>query len=286
MAKLSFPTARIIALPLLIDANQLEGLDRIVDRHMDALREYREREVELATEREIQKRLARGWLKEEQIAARRPYISTLATSRLQKDSRSATLYLRGGKEVQAERFSEAMIQPVGEHEIATGLALYVTVGSVRATIRLSEGLWRKELTLEVEPNDVSVAQEMYGALSNWASDVEAPLWQQKWVSARWFLGILLFLCLSFSLLGAPIISWANATRRANQAEARKLLAQGVTQQNQQRTLELLLAIESNYDLGGHVSVLGVRYWTYLAIGAAVLTATVHLPSNLHRRLER
>jgi len=119
MAKLSFPTARIIALPLLIDANQLEGLDRIVDRHMDALREYREREVELATEREIQKRLARGWLKEEQIAARRPYISTLATSRLQKDSRSATLYLRGGKEVQAERFSEAMIQPVGEHEIAT-----------------------------------------------------------------------------------------------------------------------------------------------------------------------
>ncbi|MGB9243497.1 MAG: hypothetical protein WCC03_09105 [Candidatus Acidiferrales bacterium] len=160
MARLSFPTARIIALPILIDANQLEALDRIVDRHIDVLREYREREIELATRREIERRLARGLLREEDVATRRPYINALTISKLQKDSRSATLYLRGGKEVQAERFSEAMIQPVGEQEIATGMALYVTVGSVRATVRLSERrVWREELTLEVEPNDISVAQE-------------------------------------------------------------------------------------------------------------------------------
>jgi hypothetical protein len=277
MAKLSFPTDRQVAPPLLIDSNQLETLDRIVDRHMAVLREYREREIEVATESEIQRRVARGTLREEQIEARRAYVSTFAIAKLQKDSRSATLYLKGGKEVQAERFSDAMNQPVGEQELPTGMGLYITVGAVRAMVRVSDERWRRELIVEVEPNDVGVAQELFGALSNWASDVEAPRWQQKWVSIRGVLAGMLILCLFVGLLFTPFLNWTLAARRANQVEARKLLAQGITPSNQQRALELLLAIESNYDYGRHVSILGIRYWSYFAIGALGLTTTVICP---------
>jgi hypothetical protein len=171
-----------------------------------------------------------------------------------------------------------MNQPVGEGELPIGFALYLTVGSVRAAVRLADETWRRQLNLEVEPEDLEVTQEFFGALSNWASDVEAPKWQQKWLDARPFLGLLLLGCLFFGLLFAPILNWRYAGQRANKIEARKLLAQGVTASSQQRALELLLAIESDYDSGVRVSVLGVRYWSYFAIAALILVGGVISPN--------
>jgi hypothetical protein len=82
----------------LIDGNQLKALDEIVDRYAQPLRDYRDEEVEALTEKEIQRRLARGVLTEDQVEAQRARIRQLRlslSSRLARDSRSVTLYLKG-----------------------------------------------------------------------------------------------------------------------------------------------------------------------------------------------
>jgi hypothetical protein len=280
MAKLSHPTNRQVPSPLLIDGKQLEALDEIIDRYEIRLRSLRDKVIEEATEREIQKRLKRRQLTEEQVEAERPRIREFTVSfspRLNTESRSVKIYLTRGREIQAQRFSEAVNQPVGEQEVPVGFALFLTLGNVRASVRLRDELWRRELSVDAEPNELEVVQELFGALSNWASDVEAPRWQQKWLSARaWFGGILIF-WLFFGLLFIPIVSWMSAGQHAARVEARKLLANGLNANNQQRALELLLAIESDYDYGARSSRLGIRYWSYVAIGTSALICAFICP---------
>jgi hypothetical protein len=278
MARLSFPTERQVQCPLLIDATQLEALDAIIDRHTGPLNVLKDREMEDATSRELQRRLTRGFLKEDQLEAQRPRIKEFTRStKFDKDGRSVRLYLTRGREIQAQRFSEAISQPVGEQETPLGFALFFRIGNVRARVILVDS-WRQELSLEVEPNYSEAAQELFGALSNWASDIEAPKWQQKWVANRHYIALLMFFWVVLGLIFVPVLNWEFAGRRANLAEARKLLAQGITPSNQQRAFSLLLAIESGYDLGGtNDSLVGVRYWSYFGISALILVIATIVP---------
>ncbi len=280
MAKLSFPTSRAVPGPLLIDAHQLQALDEITDRHAVALREHRDREIEASVEKDIQRRLARGFLSEEQVETQRERLKRFGlptTSRLQRDSVSVALYLRGGREVQADRFSDAINQPIGEEEAPVGLGLYLTIGSVQAIIRLADVHWRQELTIEVEPNNTEVAQGLFGALNNWASDVQAAKWQQWWLGHRSYLVIALAFWMFFGFMFIPIMNWAKGGERASRIEARKMLSQGVNASNEQRAIELILAIESGYDAGGRGTLLGLCYWSYVVIGSLCLVCSVICP---------
>jgi hypothetical protein len=278
VARLSFPTERQVQCPLLIDAAQLEALDAIIDHHTGPLSALKERELEDVTSRELQRRLTRGFLKEDQLEAQKPRVREFTRStKFDKDGRSVRLYLSRGREIQAQRFSEAVSQPIGEQETPLGFALFFRIGNVRARAILVDS-WRQELSLEVEPNDNEAAQELFGALSNWASDIEAPKWQQKWVAIRDYIVPIVFFWVVLGLIFVPVLNWEGAGRRANEAEVRKLLAQGITPSNQQRAFNLLLAIESNYDSGGTgASLVGVRYWSYFGIGALILVMALIAP---------
>ena len=282
MAKLTFPTTRYVSGPLLIDGQALMSLDDIVDRHANALRDYREKEIEAATEKEIQRRLARGLLREEQVAAERQRIRQLkisiSISRLERDSRSSVLYLKGGREVQAEKFSDAMNQPVGTEEGPVGFALYFAIGSIRATVSLANVRWSKKLSVEVEPNDADVAQSFFGALNNWASGIEAPKWQQKWLSSQSTFGTILVFWLVTGLFMVPLMWNLMGGKVAGRVEARKILGEGVNANNQMRAIQVLLAMETGVDVEGRTTSPGIRYWTYVGTGALALLCTVICPN--------
>jgi len=179
MAKLSFPTSREIRGPLLIDPTQLEVLDQIIDRHLERMREFRNNMVNEQVSKRSREGLSEGWLKENELASyeakrKREFLSTYTF----RETRSFSLYLTRGREIQAHRFSEAASQPVGDQETALGFSSYVRVGEVEAKIRLRRSI-TSEISIDVEPNGVEVAQELFGALSNWASDIEASKWQQR-----------------------------------------------------------------------------------------------------------
>lgn len=280
MAKLAFPTSREVPGPLLIDTHQLYALDEIIDRHAAALRQHRDAEIEASIENEIQRRLASKTLAEEDIEEYRARIrrSRLSFSgRLQRDSVSVALYLKGGREVQAERFAEAINQPVSEEESPVGLGLYLTIGSVRAVIRLADEQWRQRLSIQVEPNNSEVAQSLFGALNNWASDVQAPKWQQRWLSGRSYLRFALVVWLLVGFILGPLLGWSIAGEYASTIEARRLLSQGINANNQQRAIELILAIESGYYAGERRSRPGPRYWSYATLGALCLVCASICP---------
>jgi hypothetical protein len=112
-------------------------------------------------------------------------------------------------------------------------------------VKIGERKWSGDtLDINVEPNINSNAQELYGALRNWVSDFQPPKWLQSWRKFGWIAAIFLFSVPIAFLLNLPQQSAGTAARQ----EAYKLLSGGgVTPANQSRAIELLLAIESNYD---------------------------------------
>jgi hypothetical protein len=278
MAKLSFPTSTEIKGPLLIDPTQLEVLDQIIDRHLERIREYRNNVVNEQASKEAREGVSEGLMKEDQVASyeakcKRELLSTYRFG----ETRSFSLYLTRGREIQAHRFSEAASQPVGDQETALGFSSYLKVGEVEAKIRLrssrSEGI-----SIDVEPNHVEVAQELFGALSNWASDIEAPKWQQRWLEFKELAVVVLSLVLIFGFILVPLLNWGGAGKSASTAEARKLLASGINSSNEQRAITLLLAIASDYDPGVPAPSLGTRYWGYLLLSFVVLLIGSSCPS--------
>jgi hypothetical protein len=278
MARVKYPTEATVPSPLLIGADQLEALDLVIDKHLAALTGERERRIDELTEKEMGDRIARGWLKEDQVESERAKVreSVARYERLGEDSRSLTVYLPRGKLVEAGCFAEAISHPLGEEETPLGFLVYLRVGEVKARVSLNSS-WREDLQISVEPNDLEVAQSLFGALRNWASDVEAPKWQQRWLRYRLFFVYFLFLWLFMGLVYIPLIKLGDSATRVQKAEARKLLAGGVTQANEQRAIELLLAIESDYDPGVPAWVPGLRYWLYFGLGALFLAAACICP---------
>jgi hypothetical protein len=272
MAKVSYPTSRTIKCPLLIDASQLESLDRIIDEHLEQMREYKDRRISELVGRQIRRLMEHGKLKSDEVQKAEAQIRQEAVNDYDfRESRSVALYLTRGREIQTVRISEAISQPIGEDEIATGFSLRVRVGEISAIAKVEDS-WLKQMTVEVSPKDNEVAQGLFGALSNWASDIEAPKWQQRWLtSTDVIIGILIFLIVAGVGL-IPLSNWAEAGKNAQKEEARKLLSGGgVNPGNEMHAIQLLLAIASDYDpSGAHASSLGLKYWSYLSLGCLVL----------------
>lgn len=279
MAILSFPTTRKIQCPLLIEANHLESLDRIFDRHLPQMQEEKIRGVAEEASQMVRQGLRKHYIKEEKAAASEAeYKQELANSSKYRESRVVSIYLTKGREIIATNFSEAMDQPVGEDELPVGFSAHMRVGEITARVS-AVGHWHKEMTVQVDPNDNEVAQSLFGALSNWASGIEAPKWQQKWLENKWIASGLLLIWLVAGGMFIPFGNWNEAGKNAAKEEAKKLLAAGgINTDNEHRAIELLLAIQSDYRPPSiSTPPLGLKYWSYLFLGALILLAVTIYP---------
>jgi hypothetical protein len=280
MAKLSYPTSRTIQCPLLIDASQLESLDRIIDDHIPQMRDFKDKMISDLVVRQVRASLEKGYIKEEQRATAESKTKTeLAKDYDFRESRSVALYLSKGREIQAGRFSEAISQPMSDDEIAVGFMMRVRVADIKAEVKL-EYSYAQRMDIEVEPKDNEVAQGLFGALSNWASDIEAPRWQQKWSDLASFVVLLLLLVLMCGLVLIPLVNWTESGKTAQKEEARKFLSSGgVNTTNVPQALQLLLAIDSDYNPGSvRTPPLGFKYWAYFALVTFILFAGSFYPT--------
>jgi hypothetical protein len=273
VARIAIPTEASIPAPLLVDVTQLTALDSLLDSYAGKLKAEKQARIKEALDQTIQGEIAAGKLKEAEILKERGRLRQLLEEGpdFGRDRRSVALYLSRGRAVQAESFSEAINQPVDEQEIPTGFRCYARTGQIEVTVVLGRWTFDNDLSIEVEPSEVELAKELFGAIRNWAGDVLAPKWQRYWVKARFFVSVALLLWLFMGLL-VPLTSREDVAKSARQAEARKLLASGINEGNERRALELLLAIESNYDPNPASAPVGARYWAYFALGAILLAA--------------
>src|SRR6202521_1261464 len=182
VARLSFPTEKGLQSPVLIDLDQLEALDEIIDKYAGKLRKDRDEQIDKATDAEIYERVVAGRLKQEEVETRRAHVREFVTDlrSWKKEVRSVTIYLSRGRQIDAHNFAEAIGQPLVQEEIPTGFLLSLRIGAIQARVRAGRPWGDVQLAIEVEPNELEISQGLFGALENWASDVEAPKWQQKW----------------------------------------------------------------------------------------------------------
>ena len=175
---------------------------------------------------------------------------------------------------------------MGDNELPRGFDLSVRVAEIRAKVEL-EGLFGPRLTVSVEPNHVETAQTLFGALSNWASDIEAPRWQRKWSSFSDWAAVVLFMWI---LVGAgvfPLSNWGEGGRNFMKQEGRKLLANGgISEKNEKDAIGLILALESDYNPSNYERPsLGIKYWSYVLLGGSNIGGAISVPQRMHRSLE-
>jgi hypothetical protein len=167
MARLSISTSRDVKPPLLVDATQLEALDQIFGRYLGALRDYNNAQIASEASRRVRNYLRRGHLAEKDaLVEEDKQRKEIAADYNHREERSVSIYLTKGKEIKAHSFSEALSQPVGDDEVATGFSSYVMVGPITAKVALGPDSWQNTLHIEVTPNDVELARsESFDQLS-------------------------------------------------------------------------------------------------------------------------
>ncbi|HET7107093.1 MAG TPA: hypothetical protein VFI38_09800 [Candidatus Acidoferrum sp.] len=279
MAKLIYPTTRKLTRPLLVDTAQLAQLDLIIDENIDGLRQARDKELHAKVEEDIAEARSKGKLKAEDAEKQR--LSDLkywkGTDTWSEEKRTITIYLSKGREIEAQRFSEAIVHSQSQDEIPLGFLIYLKVGPVTAHVDL-HGAWGDDLMIKVKPSEWEKSQELFGLLVNWARDVEPPWWQQMWLKASGVFGAMLLFLVMFGFVIIPLVNRGDGAKEMYKQEARKLLERGINPGSQQRALELLLAIESDYDPGTPRKPMGIKYWSYVLLSAIFLLIGTSSPS--------
>jgi hypothetical protein len=189
----------------------------------------------------------------EQFRSRDPGASDYGS----ETNKSLTIFLSRDRELKTSSFKEAMSHIASQSEITTGFEYVVKMQHITTSVRL---LPRKKdhqkkqdeeqqfLEINVSPQSDATSHEIFGELRNWADNVAAPLWQQ-WLLFyprpiyRFGLIFVLVILLAMLFNTAPTpAEYKDALRQ----QARTLLRDGITQQNQSKALELMLALESDY----------------------------------------
>jgi hypothetical protein len=140
----------------------------------------------------------------------------------------------------------------------------------------------QKLEFNVEPSDHQSSPELFGALQNWAADLGPSASLRAWARYR---PLFIILFVFWLLIGALVPTLPHA-RNSNDDytelsdEARKILSEGVNENNQRKAIEIILAIESHNPPAkpGPNWTFGRTYWSRYVLGAVVLFMLSSCPS--------
>jgi hypothetical protein len=253
MAQLVIPTNGAVGIPLLIEEKNLFALDKVFGDFVDGLK-----------------------------AANRSGFE-----------RSVIIYLSGGRTVKADSFADAIKQPHLTDEEPLGFRAHLAVNEIKASVSLTRlyptvvqpvsptqsqtTQQTPQLEFNVEPSEEQAAQELFGALQNWASEFAPSTWMRRWARYTILFTILLIIwAVGGLMLGIFDLQIPNETYYAEQAH--QILQKGVNDDNQHKAIEVILAIVAK-DPPPSRSVLGSKpgrkYWS-ICVGVAVALFSLSL----------
>ena len=268
VATITSPTARTFARPIWVDLAQLKNLDAIIDRYSERLQAEHEKLLDEETDSQFSEYYARPGMTDEQIASQKASIkqTLINKSGWGKETRSLTVDLSHGRQLEVRDFTEAADHAGLDDEIPFGFFLFYILKPFKVRVSLNSS-WEEKLNISTEPSEAELSRAIFGSLSNWGKDVAAPALYRKWFQLRWLFWMLLCLCL---VVGVSLfIGGFNDIRSANIEAAHKLLDHGIDSSNESQALSLVLAIESEY--GGKVvaATPHIRAWVYLGLVTGV-----------------
>jgi hypothetical protein len=276
MASISYPTKLDVPGPWLLDATNLRDLDGVVDSCVARMQKRREELVASAVAKKMEGLASKG-LSEEAMKQKADEFgkSERGTYPLNTNKRSIVVYMSGGRSADGRTFEELATVPRVSDEIPRGFALRSAIADSEITVKLAFSEYSRNLELAVSCPDPDFAQELFGRMENWVSDIQPKKWLQMWLKAGLFASILLVLvpwafCTSY-------IANLQTTEKLSQVrqQARDLAKQGVTSSNETKALQLLLSIESGYEPGPVPSVVqypSPQFWIYFGLAFSVAVA--------------
>lgn len=240
MPELLYPTSVRLGGPWLISSAQLEAFDQIVDQQVPRLEASIERHVSEKLEeysnnfegknlREDDKAdLLRQWDAQQRI--------------MYKLMREVNIQLADGKTISSKTFREAATHRESEYSRMVGFDMKLGNGETRRELSLHR-LCASTLQLSVYGDDNQDRQDLFTALRQWVSDIQAPDWQRMWIGLTNF-GVQWFI----ALIGLVIIRFVYITPSAPYVEAaHALVAKGLTPKDVTKAIEIILALQSRYN---------------------------------------
>ena len=273
MAEFIYSTSSSFGGPWLIDAERLEALDEILGEQQQRLSERTQGRKAL----EVDRLLKDDWLLsrmkdshelEERTKTRKTELADQVAYKFE-ESQSITLRLEAEKKVRVNSFDEAQTEPSWADQIVTGFRVELRSGDVRAEVDLRR---RNYLDITVSPETLTESTELFVVLRRWADSCRAPKWQQVWWKfngLQWFSILFIALTALFFINDAESISKATYKLKASQ-----MLADGINQNNQQKAIETLLALDSGYVPPTQPSVPLFPFWVKLVALTAIVMCLV------------
>jgi hypothetical protein len=288
-SRIRVATSLSVPVPILLDQSALTSLDEIFDSFTKPMQEYCEQGIADETEKDIEYSAQLGAIISD---VRREQIRASNARKLKRDKRVCIAYLGKGRRVESDRFSGIVTRPHMASEILESFRYQFRIGAVEAIVEFSSRRYLTDFTVSVEPDDADVAQELFGALQNWAEGFQPSRWMQRWKALTPAFG---FAAIAWIAL-APMFYLAarlsgDFPTGSFATQAHELLAKGVTASNQTKAIELLLAIASSYSPGGYFNITPSIALIYASVAAA-LTILYCSPPNIigvwsgKRRLQR
>ena len=225
----------------------------------------------------IQARLAGLNLSAQEIEKRRQeYTAEIRNQILGRSSTSLLIHFSDGSRLEARSFDEAAAHPQALQSTVKSFALDVACGAISARIEAGSG-FDPSLAIEVSPSNYEPARTLFAALRRWARGVTPARWQQVWRSVVFtpFIPWMVWVVLLFSVWGVSMDSQAKYYYRD---QAHRLIQNGVTPDKQQKALETMLALQSEYPAPVQYPI-GHWFWLFLLTGT-VATAILAHPPNL------
>lgn len=239
MAEFTYTTSKLISAPVFIDSDRLKELDKILDDEFARLNKKNEELINEKVQEYARENDELSVKSQELIDDMK---LRLKSSYEFREDRSLTLIFKGDKKkIVVKSFDEAIKEPNLYEEMPIGFDAELRSGDITANIRLKE---TGSLYISVSPEQLPESRNLFAALFNWAITVRPPKWQEFWVDIspfHWAIWIFLLWIGSTFLAGS-----GSPAKNFYKAQARQILQEGISQENQSKAIETLLALESGF----------------------------------------
>jgi hypothetical protein len=279
MAELVYKTSVEIPRPVILGHEALLKLDGILEEYWQILNKHREESIQRQIDREMEEGLTQYpslYNEEQKKVSLRGRVEKQLAQRYADDALSISIHFSDDTKLSVRSFSEAMRHHHVTNKTPDGFRVSLRCGEVRCIVALRDD--SGGLAIEVSPEGSPNANDLFGALKDWAMRSRAPSWQRFWHRRR-ALVVLLWWLWTSSVLAVPLVIYSEATKTDYKAEAAKLLSKGLSSGDQLKATEIMLALASDYTPARVVRFTLPGWYWFLTVGGLALCLILSFPPN-------
>jgi len=275
--RVSFRTNHQIPAPVFLQQEHLLALDSIFDAFEARADSDRNEFIEKETDARLLKTVVAG-ADASTAESRRSQIRRLLERSVGRNTRTATIYLSKGDVVESNRFGDALNLPNTVDQMPQGFRYFFARGRISATVEVMGSKVSPGLEVSVLPDDVNVAQELFGSLQNWAEDLRPDTWLRIWSRLSNYLGVVGAVGWIGVCSGAHLVAAAWTSRYSE--EAARLMKEGVNATNQYLAIQVILELQTQQLRINSLPPMGSTFWRYLVAGICISLLLGFSPPNV------